>query len=75
MVLYYLTFNIPMLQVVKYLLRNNFSMEDLGDTTYILDIKIYRDRSKKDNWIKPKYMQDSKKGLFSMSHGITLSIT
>jgi hypothetical protein len=50
-------------------------MEDLGDTTYILDIKIYRDRSKKDNWIKPKYMQDSKKGLFSMSHGITLSIT
>jgi hypothetical protein len=39
--------NIPMLQAVKSSLRNNFTMKDMGDATYILGIKIYRDSSKR----------------------------
>lgn len=38
--------DIPSLQTVKTWLRNNFSMKDLGDVTYILGIEIYRDRSR-----------------------------
>ena len=34
------------LQDVKTWLGKNFSMKDLGEATYILGIKIYRDRSK-----------------------------
>ena len=37
--------DIPMLQSVKTSLNNSFSMKDLGEATYILGIKIYRDRS------------------------------
>jgi hypothetical protein len=75
--------DIPMMKVVKSSLRKSFSMKDLGEASYILDIKIYRDRSKmligltQDayidkvlNWFN---MQDSKKGFLPMSHGITLS--
>ncbi|GJX22783.1 putative RNA-directed DNA polymerase [Tanacetum coccineum] len=36
--------NIPMLQDVKSWLKKCFSMKDLGEATYILGIKIYRDR-------------------------------
>jgi len=39
--------DIPMLQLVKTSLNNSFSMKDLGEATYILGIKIYRDRSKR----------------------------
>ena len=39
--------DIPILQNVKPWLGNYFSMKDLGEVTYILGIKIYRDRSKK----------------------------
>jgi hypothetical protein len=39
--------DISMMEVVKSSLRKNFSMKDLGEVTYILDIKIYRDRSKR----------------------------
>nr|GEU51841.1 hypothetical protein [Tanacetum cinerariifolium] len=39
--------NIPMLQSVKTFLGKCFSMKDLGEATYILGIKIYRDRSKR----------------------------
>jgi len=39
--------DIPMLQSVKTLLNNSFSMKDLGEVAYILGIKIYRDRSKR----------------------------
>jgi hypothetical protein len=75
--------DIPMMKVVKSSLRKSFSMKDLGEVTYILDIKIYRERSKRLiglsqdayidkilNWFN---MQDSKKGFLSMSHDITLS--
>jgi hypothetical protein len=39
--------DIPMLQQAKSLLKKVFSMNDLGETVYILGIKIYRDRSKR----------------------------
>jgi hypothetical protein len=75
--------DIPMMKVVKSSLRKSFSMKDLGESTYILGINIYRDRSKRLiglsqdayidkilNWFN---MRDSKKGFLPMSHGITLS--
>ena len=39
--------DIPMLISVKLWLSKKFSMKDLGEISYILGIKIYRDRSKK----------------------------
>ena len=39
--------DIPSLQAVKSWLNDSFSMKDLGDASYILGIKIYRDRSKR----------------------------
>jgi len=39
--------DIPMFQSIKTSLHNSFSMKDLGEATYILGIKIYRDRSKR----------------------------
>jgi hypothetical protein len=38
--------DIPMLEYVMASLKKSFSMKDLGETTYILSIRIYRDRSK-----------------------------
>ena len=37
----------PMLQSIKTWLSQKFLMQDLGETSYILGIKIYRDRSKR----------------------------
>jgi hypothetical protein len=78
-----ITNGIPMMEAVKSSLRKSFLMKDLGEMTYILGIKLYRDRSKRLiglsqgaysnkilNWFN---MQDSKKGFLPMSHGITLS--
>ena len=39
--------DIPMLQSIKIWLSKHFSMKDLGEASYILGIKIYRDRSKR----------------------------
>ena len=39
--------DIPMLQSVKLWLSSKFFMKDLGEASFILDIKIYRDRSKR----------------------------
>nr|GFB28345.1 retrovirus-related Pol polyprotein from transposon TNT 1-94 [Tanacetum cinerariifolium] len=39
--------NIPMLQGVKSYLGRCFAMKDLGEAAYILEIKIYRDRSRR----------------------------
>ena len=60
-------------------------MKDLGETTYILGIKIYRDRSKRiiglsqstylDKVLERFGMEEAKKGFFPMSHGINLSKT
>ena len=74
--------DIPMLELVKSSLKNSFSMKDLGEATYILGIKIYRDRSRRliglsqstyvDKVLNRFNMQDSKKGFLPMSHGISL---
>ncbi|KAL4308714.1 hypothetical protein GQ457_01G020980 [Hibiscus cannabinus] len=60
-----------------------FSMKDLGEAAYILGVKIYRDRSRRllglshstyiDKVIKRFSMEESKRGLFPMRHGISLS--
>jgi hypothetical protein len=75
--------DIPMLEAIKSSLRKSFSMKDLGEVVCILGITIYRDRSKRliglsqdayiDNILNRLNMQDSKKGLLSVSHCITLS--
>jgi hypothetical protein len=75
--------NIPMMEDVKSSLRKSFLMKDLGEATYILGIKIYRDRSKRliglsqdayiDKILNQFNMQYSKKGLLPLSHDITLS--
>jgi hypothetical protein len=58
-------------------------MKDLEEAVYILDIKIYRDRSKRlielsqdvyiDKILNRFNMQDSEKCFLPISHGITLS--
>ena len=58
-------------------------MKDLGEASYILDIKIYRDRSKKmlglsqywyiDLLLKRFNMKGSKRDYLPMGHGIQLS--
>lgn len=60
-------------------------MKDLGKASYILGIKIHRDRSKRIiglsqstyiNKVLNKFnMQNSKRGFLPMCHGITLSKT
>jgi hypothetical protein len=39
--------DISMMEAIKSSLRKSFSMKDLEEAAYILDIKIYRDRSKR----------------------------
>ncbi|GKB49913.1 retrotransposon protein, putative, ty1-copia subclass [Tanacetum coccineum] len=41
--------NIPMLQDVKSRLGKCFSIKDLGEAAYIIGIKIYKDRVKREN--------------------------
>ena len=58
-------------------------MKDLGEATFILGIKIYRDRSRKllglsqstyiDKVLKRFNMDQSKRGLFPVSHSVYLS--
>jgi hypothetical protein len=72
-----------MMKAVKSSLRKSFLIKDLGEATYILGIKIYRDRSKRliglsqdayiDKILNQFNMQDSKNGFLPMSHDITLS--
>ena len=74
--------DIPSLQAVKTWLGKNFSMKDLGEATYILGIKIYRDRSKRliglsqstyiDKVLHRFGMQEAKRGFVPMSHGIVI---
>ncbi|GKC58767.1 retrotransposon protein, putative, ty1-copia subclass, partial [Tanacetum coccineum] len=75
--------DIPTLQSVKDWLGKCFTMKDLGDTTYILVIKIYRDRSKRliglrpdtylDKNLKRCKMENSKKRNLPLHHGIKMS--
>ncbi|KAL0440280.1 UNVERIFIED_CONTAM: Retrovirus-related Pol polyprotein from transposon TNT 1-94 [Sesamum latifolium] len=60
-----------------------FSMKDMGEASYILGIKIYRDRSRRmlgltqssyiEKVLKRFKMEHSKRGLLPMRHGIKLS--
>ena len=77
--------NISLLESVKSSLSQVFSMKDLGEATYILGIRIYRDRSKRliglsqstyiGKVLKRFNMENSKRGFLPMSHGKSLSVT
>ena len=72
-----------MLSSTKTWLSKHFSMKDLGEASYVLGIKIYRDRSKRmlglsqsmyiDMIVKRFGMENSKKGFIPMRHEIYLS--
>ena len=74
--------NVLVLQSVKIWLSNNFSMKDLREATYILGIKIYKDRSKRllglsqstyiEKMLKRFSMDHSKRRFIPTTHGITL---
>ncbi|KAJ8504938.1 hypothetical protein OPV22_005824 [Ensete ventricosum] len=75
--------DVGMLSTVKVWLSRNFSMKDLGKTSYILGIWIYIDRSKMmlglsqsrciDSIVKRFGMENSKRGLIPIRHEISLS--
>ena len=46
--------DVGMMNEVKIWLSRTFSMKDLYDATYVLGIRVYKDRTKKDNRIIPK---------------------
>ncbi|KAL0455286.1 UNVERIFIED_CONTAM: Retrovirus-related Pol polyprotein from transposon TNT 1-94 [Sesamum latifolium] len=68
---------------IKAWLSTQFSMKDMGEASYILDIKIYRNRSRRllgltqssyiEKVLKRFKMEHSKRGLLPMRHGIKLS--
>nr|GEW54669.1 hypothetical protein [Tanacetum cinerariifolium] len=70
-------------QSVKTYLGKCFAMKDLGEATYILGIKIYRDRSKRliglcqsayiEKILKRYYMENSKRGSIPMQEKLKLS--
>ncbi|KAK8540338.1 hypothetical protein V6N12_046625 [Hibiscus sabdariffa] len=75
--------DIPTLQSIKTWLSSCFSMKDLGEATYILGVKIYRDRSRRllglsqstyiDKVLKRFRMEESKRGFLPMRRCISLS--
>ena len=77
--------DIPTLNSVKEFLGKCFSMKDLGEATYILGIRIYRDRSNRlialsqstylDKILKRFKMENSKKGNLPFNNGTKLSKT
>ena len=74
--------DVSILQSIKIWLSNNFSMKDQGEATYILRIKIYKDRYRKllglsqstyrDKMLNRFSMEQSKRGFIPVTHGITL---
>ena len=72
--------DVGMLSSVKAWLSKNFSMKDLGESTYVLRICIYKDRSRRllglsqsmyiDTSVKRFDMENSKKGFIPMTHGV-----
>jgi hypothetical protein len=77
--------DVQMLNSVKEYLNSKFSMKDMGEATYLLGIKIYRDRSKRllalsqstylDKVLKRFRMENSKKGNLPIMKGVSLSVT
>ena len=75
--------DVGMLSTVKAWLSRHFSMKDLGEASYILGIRIFRDISKRmlglsqfryiETIVKKVCMENFKIGLTPMRHGISLS--
>ncbi|KAL0362100.1 UNVERIFIED_CONTAM: Retrovirus-related Pol polyprotein from transposon TNT 1-94 [Sesamum calycinum] len=75
--------DIKILGDTKAWLSTQFSMKDLGEASYILGIKIFRDRSKRilgmtqnsyvEKVLKRFKMEHSKRGFLPMRHGVKLS--
>ena len=75
--------DVSVLQSVKIWMCKQFSMKDLGEATYILGIRIYRDRSRRllglsqsmyiDKMLKRFSMDLSKRGFIPIVHGKHLS--
>ncbi|KAL0395120.1 UNVERIFIED_CONTAM: Retrovirus-related Pol polyprotein from transposon RE1 [Sesamum latifolium] len=75
--------DVKMLGDTKAWLSTQFSMKDLGETSYIIGIKIFRDRSKRmlgmtqnsyvEKLLKRFKMEHSKRGFLPMRHGVKLS--
>ncbi|KAL0427788.1 UNVERIFIED_CONTAM: hypothetical protein Slati_2953600 [Sesamum latifolium] len=75
--------DVKMLGDIKAWLSTQFSMKDMGEVSYILGIKIYRDRFKRmlgltqssyiEKVLKRFKMKNSKRGFLPMRHGIKLS--
>ena len=55
--------DVGMMNEVKIWLSRTFSMKDLCDATYVLGIRVYKDRMKKDN----------RRVLLLFTHGLRLS--
>ena len=72
--------DISMLTSVKVWLSKEFSMKDLGEASFILGIKVYRDRPNRmlgflqkmyiEEVLKRFSMENSKRGLLPFRHGI-----
>ena len=75
--------DIGALSTVKVWLASNFDMKDLGEASYILGIKLHRDRSNRmlglsqasyiDKIPERFSMTNSKKGFLPFRHGVSLS--
>ena len=75
--------DIPTLQRIKVWLSSQFSIKDLGEAAYILEMKIYRDKSKRllelsqfthiDTMLKWFSMENFKKGYLPIGQKIFLS--
>ncbi|KAL0439353.1 UNVERIFIED_CONTAM: hypothetical protein Slati_2418300 [Sesamum latifolium] len=75
--------NVKMLDDIKALLSTQFSMKDIGEASYILGIKIYRNRSRRmlgliqssyiEKVLKRFKMEHTIRGLLPMGHGVKLS--
>ncbi|KAL0282076.1 UNVERIFIED_CONTAM: Retrovirus-related Pol polyprotein from transposon TNT 1-94 [Sesamum radiatum] len=75
--------DVKMLGDIKAWLSTQFSMKHMGEASYILGIKIYRDRSRRmlgltqslyiEKVLKRFRMEHSKRGVLPIRHGIKLS--
>ena len=77
--------DVKFLESLREYLNGQFSMKDLGEVSYILGIKIYRDRSKRllalsqktylEKILKRFNMENYKKRLLPVLRGSKLSVT
>jgi hypothetical protein len=77
--------DVNLLKSVKEYLNNKFSMKDMGEASYILGIKIYRDRPRfllalsqstyLEKILKRFNMDQSKKGFLPVIRGTKCSVT